>query len=275
MPYVRQLAESMERGIMHSHGWNPECHRACFPLWLGSSRILFVLSGKHQFVYHFLKMNNSRTRNKNSMQLSRRNKRKGRQKPIPRPVPITVTYNKSFVNGPSQYSDMASYLSQNGQPDTLTLATRYNAPYVTWKSGKLYVEFTQPVDTVITYRFGIFHLLSRYVMTGSYAPITFFTPASTTSNFEYVLPYLPRDQSVPYRLVFDTQFVLDTTFGHDSLTTKKTFYLPEHTVYYDPDDSNGLTGLGLYIPFVLTNATHTDGDYLCQFICNRKYTIHF
>jgi hypothetical protein len=235
------------------------------------SRILLVLSGKLQFiVYHFSKMNNSR----NSRKTRTRNNRKQRylypQKPLPR-----IKYIDQFVLGPSQYSDMSSYFSQQGQVDTKPSADRLYAPYVLWDKGTMYLEFTQPVDTVITYRVGLLHLLKRYVMTGSYAPLTYFTPAATTANFEYVLPYLPRDQSVPYRLVFDTQFVLDTTFGHDSLTTKKVFHMPKHEVYYDPDDSTGLTGLGLYVPFVLTNATHTDGDYLFQCICNRKYSIRF
>jgi len=156
-----------------------------------------------------------------------------------------------------------------------TDAQRNFAPLVHFMPSKLIVRISQPVTNVITYRFLLFHLKAHYVFSGVYDPLVFLTPAATVTNFIIVAPYIARDQLVPYDLVTDKTWIVDTTNNHDALISNREFKIPAHDVSYDPDDSAGLTGLGYMLAVLLTNATSANAGFTWNFFRYTKYQLQF
>jgi len=222
-------------------------------------------------------MNNFQGQQRSFPQGSRSRRKGRRRQPRPGPAPYTgLTYKHRFDHLGVQWLDMTTpAFSSNAQIDTLTLATRLNASRVHWSAGTFILRITTPVDTVTTYRVLLLHLVNRYVMTGSWDPITYLTPQATTTNFVDVVPYVPRDQAVRYRIIEDRQFVVDTHYGNTKLVSQHEMRIPAHDVDYDPDDADGLTGLGLMVVLVLTDATHTNASYLHGDLLLRNYRICF
>jgi len=108
-----------------------------------------------------------------------------------------------------------------------------------------------------------------------YDPLVFLSPAATVTNFIIVTPYIARDQLVPYDLLVDKTWIVDTTNNHDALITNREFRIPAHDVSYDPDDSSGLTGLGYMLAVLLTNATSANAGFTWNFFRYTKYQIQF
>lgn len=205
-----------------------------------------------------------------SRQIKKRGKRQPRYKDLNIPVYRRIA---SYAN--TYFLMTTPSASAFLQISTLPLTNRYNAPFVTFLSTPMTMRFTQPVTTVVTYRALLFKLKSRYVFSGVHDPLTYLTPQATITNFWTCTPYEPRDQAVPYKLVWDKKFVLDTTYGHDTLVTEKVVMLPKFNVRYDPDDANGYTAMGHHLLLILTNAPAADATYTFDLSFQQRYQIHF
>jgi hypothetical protein len=272
--------QTSHRLYMHLRGCTPISGKPCLCTYLREvelntpknpsaretySRILFVLSGKHQFVYHFLKMNQNRKPRKT-------NKRKKRSLTIA--PDLRPMYRTNLSDLTNQYVAMATpAFSGISALNTLTSTVRLSAQEVDFSKMTLEVQTTTLEDLVTRYRLLVFHIPNRWAYDANVDPNLFVTATVTVANFMGKGLRVPRDQSVPYRTICDRVVVQDTHAGHDPLKMLHRIKVPRHRVLYDPDDATGVTAMGQYFFAILTEGTAASADYTWDLWAQVRYRL--